>query len=337
MIVEVNKLDYSNHTKEQLIEMINELEMLNKQLLLEKEQEVKLDFAWTGNLGHWYFNIRSGNVVFNPLKLAALGYTMDELPKKVSYKFFTDKLHPDDYKSTMNAMKLNLEGKASIYECEYRIQAKDGKWKWFYDRGKVTHRDAYGNPEFAVGIVFDITEKKEKELKLEIENKILEEQSTTDTLTGIKNRGAMMEELESRINQALEYRLPLSIAMFDIDKFKVLNDTKGHVFGDKVIKKVANTISENIRGLDSVGRYGGEEFMVTFPNTNKKSAHFVCERIRSKIEEFEFDDGVKVTISGGVAEYNAEEILEFIDKADKNLYEAKNSGRNRIISGSHDS
>ena len=327
---EVNKLDYSNYTKEQLIEIIDELMMLNKQLLLEKEQEARLDFAWTGNLGNWYFNIKTGNVVFNPLKVAALGYSMDELPRTVSYNFFTDKLHPDDYMSTMKAMKLNMEGKSEVYECEYRIMAKDGSWKWFYDSGKVTQRDAYGNPEFAAGIVFDITEKKEKEIMLESENKILEEQSITDGLTGIKNRGAIIEELKSKINQSLNYKSPLSIAMFDIDKFKEINDTKGHVFGDKVIKEVVNIISRNIRGVDSVGRYGGEEFLVILPNTSKESAYFVCERIRAKIEEFDFGEGFKVTLSGGVADYNDEGVIEFIDIADKKLYEAKNSGRNRI-------
>ena len=325
-------MNYANYTREQLVEMIDELKMLNNQLLLEKEQEVRLDFAWTGNLGHWYFNIKTGNVVFNPLKVAVLGYTMDELPEKVSYKFFTDKLHPDDYVSTMDAMKLNMEGKANVYECEYRILAKDGSWKWFYDRGKVTQRDVYGNPEFAVGIVFDITEKKEKELKLKCENKVLEEQSVKDALTGIKNRRAIMEELESRVNQSLNYKSPLSIAMFDIDKFKVVNDTKGHVFGDKVLKEVANIITSGIRELDSVGRYGGEEFLVIFPNTHKRSAYSVCERIRTQIEEFDFGEGFKVTVSGGVADYSAEEITEFIDRADKKLYEAKNSGRNRIES-----
>lgn len=327
----VKELDYSNYTKEQLIEIIDELEILNKHLLSEKEQEARLDFAWTGNLGHWYFNIKTGHAVFNPLKVAALGYTMEELPKKISYKFFTDKLHPDDYENTMNAMRRNLEGKTDVYECEYRIQAKDGSWKWFYDRGKVTQRDTKGKPEFAVGIVFDITEKKEKEQSLENKNKVLEEQSITDPLTGIKDRGAITKELEARINQTIEYKFDLSIAMFDIDKFKVINDTKGHVFGDKVIKTVANIISDNIRDLDSVGRYGGEEFIVIFPNTNKEKAYFVCERIRKTIEDFDFDDEVKATISGGVTHYNNEDILEFIDKADKNLYEAKNSGRNKIL------
>jgi diguanylate cyclase len=323
-------MDYSKYTREELIQIIDELEKLNNELLSEKEQEVNLNFPWTGNLGHWYFNIKTGSVIFNPLKIMALGYTVEELPEKVSYKFFTDKLHPEDYEKTMGAMKLNMEGKSNIYECEYRIQAKDKSWKWFYDRGKVTQRDIYGNPEFAVGIVFDITEQKEREFRLEENNKILREKSTKDELTKIQNRRGIMEELENRINEALKNRTLLSIAMFDIDKFKTLNDTKGHTFGDKVLKEVANIAAENMRGLDSIGRYGGEEFLAIFPNTNRENAFLVCERIRKCVEEFDFGEEYKVTISGGVASYNKDGITELINKADKKLYEAKNSGRNRI-------
>lgn len=283
-------------------------------------------------MGHWYFNIKTGSVVFNPLKIIALGYTIEELPEKVSYKYFTEKLHPEDYEKTMNAMKLNMMGKTNVYECEYRIQTKDKSWKWFYDRGKVTQRDVDGKPEFAVGIVFDITEQKERELRLEENNQILREESTTDELTRIRNRRAIMEELESRIHEALNNGTPLSIAMFDIDKFKNLNDTKGHTFGDKVIKEVANIAAKIMRGLDSIGRYGGDEFLAIFPNTNNENASIVCERIRKCVEEFDFGEGYKVTISGGVARYNRDGVTEFIDIADKKLYEAKNSGRNRIES-----
>lgn len=324
-------MDYSNFTREQLIEMIKETKRLNSQLLSEKEQEEQLNFAWTGNLGHWYFNIKTGNVVFNPLKVTALGYSMAELPEKVNYTFFTDRLHPEDYAGAMAAMRQNMTGAAEVYECEYRIQAKDGSWKWFYDRGKVTIRDAQGNPEFAVGIVFDITERKERALKLEQENRLLEKESTTDDLTKINNRGAVMEDLESWISKSPNTACPLSIAMFDIDWFKTVNDTKGHVFGDQVLKVTANIIAGNIRVQDAVGRYGGEEFLVVFPNTDEENARLVCERIRSRIEAFQFVDGLKITISGGVAVYQGEDMTAFIDKADKKLYEAKNSGRNRIV------
>lgn len=323
-------MDYSKCTKEELIELIDELNMLNKELLSEKENEDKLDFAWTGNLGHWYFNIKTSSVVFNPLKVMAMGYTMDELPEKINYKFFTDRLHPDDYENTMNAMILNMQGKTNVYECEYRIQAKDKSWKWFYDRGKVTQRDNNGKSLFAAGIVFDITEKKEQEISLKEKNLLLKQETTTDELTGIRNRRGIMDELEFRINEALKNKSELSIALFDIDKFKNINDTKGHVFGDYVIKQIANISSSCLRSVDSIGRYGGEEFLAIFPNTNIEGALLVCERIRKRIEEFDFGDGYKTTISGGIASDYSVGLIDFIDMADQRLYNAKNSGRNRI-------
>lgn len=163
-------MDYSKYTCEQLIERINELEMLNKELLKEKEQENRLDFAWSGNLGHWYWNMKTNSVVFNKLKVTTLGYTMDEVPNKVNYQFFTEKLYPDDYQNTMNAMTRHFNGEASAYETEYRIQAKDKSWKWYYDRGKITQRDINGKPIFVAGIVFDITARKEQESELKKQN-----------------------------------------------------------------------------------------------------------------------------------------------------------------------
>ncbi|AHM56321.1 response regulator PleD [Peptoclostridium acidaminophilum DSM 3953] len=324
-------MDYSKLTKEELINRITELEMLNRELLREKEAETRLDFAWTGNLGHWYWNIQTNSVVFNPLKVTTLGYTKEELPQKVTYQFFTDKLHPDDYQNAMDAMLLHMKGKKSVYEVEYRIQAKDGSWKWFYDRGKITQRDGEGKPLFASGIVFDITKKKEQEISLKKKNEKLRKSAETDALTGIRNRRAIMDELESRVLEASINKSPLSIAIFDIDKFKAINDTKGHVVGDKVINEVASIIANTIRGLDSAGRYGGEEFLVILPNTDKTNAAGVAERIRKNVESHDFGEGFKVTISGGVKQFQGEEKTELIDGADKNLYEAKNGGRNKIV------
>ncbi len=323
-------MDYRQKTKEELLERIQELEMLNRELLAEKIREDRLDYAWAGNLGHWYFNIVTGNVVFNPLKVECLGFRMEEIEEPVSYRFFTDRVHPDDLEPTMQAMRDNMAGLKEVYECEYRIQAKDGSWKWFYDRGKMTQRDDAGKPLFAAGIVFDITDQKEQEDRMRKENRILEAESRTDSLTGIRNRSAIMEELALRMEQTGNCRTPLSIAMFDIDHFKNLNDTYGHVTGDYVLKEIASVISDNIRGLDFVGRYGGEEFLAIFPNTGIENARTVCERIRASIEAHPFREGIQVTISGGLAAYECETITEFIDRADKKLYESKNSGRNRI-------
>jgi len=230
----------------------------------------------------------------------------------------------------MDAMRQNMAGTTDVYECEYRIQARDGSWKWFYDRGKVIRRDPDGKAEFAAGIVFDITDKKERALQLEYEKKLLEAENTTDALTRIKNRRAVMAALESWINEACQASQPIAIAMFDIDCFKAVNDSKGHVFGDQVLQVTANIIAGNIRVQDVVGRYGGEEFLVVFPNTDQVSAGLVCERIRARIEAYQFAEGLKITISGGIAEYRGEAVTAFIDRADQKLYQAKESGRNRI-------
>ncbi|MDF2678607.1 MAG: pleD [Bacillota bacterium] len=103
----------------------------------------------------------------------------------------------------------------------------------------------------------------------------------------------------------------------------------GHTFGDKVIKEVAKIAAESLREMDSIGRYGGEEFLAIFPNTNQEGAFLVCERIRKSVEEYDFGTGYSVTISVGISSEYRDGIIELIDKADKKLYEAKNSGRNR--------
>lgn len=328
----MKKVDYSKYSRDQLIEIIDELKMLNKELLNERIQADKLEFAWSSSLGHWYLNLKTKSVVFNPLKIEVLGYTMEELPDRITYNFFTDKLHPDDYDNTMSAMINHMEGKTTVYECEYRIQAKDGTYKWFYDRGKITQRDAGGKPEFVAGIVFDISDKKEKEQKLIHKNELLEIESTTDALTGLRNRRAIMKELEFRLNQALVNHSPLSIVLLDIDCFKKINDNKGHQYGDMVLKTVAATIRKLIRNIDSVGRYGGEEFLVVLPNTDKSKAIIIAERIREAVEGLDLNQKGPVTISGGVAVLNGETMTELINKADEKLYEAKNEGRNRIKS-----
>lgn len=128
------------------------------------ENEEQINFSWTGNLGHWYWDVKNNEVRFNDLKALALGYTKEELPEKIDYQFFTDKLHPDDYEGVMQNMRDHMMGLTGVYEVEYRIRTKEGRWKWFYDRGKVTRRDAAGKPVFLAGIVFDVTRQKEQEV-----------------------------------------------------------------------------------------------------------------------------------------------------------------------------
>lgn len=316
---------------ETLARRLETLGRLNHQLLCEKEQEAALDFAWSGNLGHWYWDIRTNAVTFNTLKVKALGYDMQELPAEVPYQFFTNLLHPDDYASAMDAMRSHLEGRAPVYEVEYRILAKDGSYHWYYDRGKITSSDEDGRPVFLAGIVFDITEKKRKQEELEQENQILSEQAMMDGLTRVRNHRALMERLRIEIALAERSKSDLSVALFDLDDFKRVNDTKGHLFGDKVLTDFASIAENAIRSSDVFGRYGGEEFLLILPNTTRTAAYQIAERIRKLVEGYHFFGGLRVTVSAGLQQYEGNGIEGFIRCADENLYRAKGSGKNRVV------
>ena len=318
-------------TREQLVQRIAELELLNRELLAEKEQEVRLEYAWTGNLGHWYWHIGTNAVTFNPLKVAALGYAPDEVPEPVPYQFFTDRIHPDDYEHTMQAMRDHLAGQAAVYEVEYRIRAKDGTYRWYYDRGRITRRDTNGKPLFLAGIVFDVTEKKNMQLDLERKNRILVKLSATDGLTQVSNHRTVLEYLKAAMVEADRTRSPLSVALFDIDDFKHVNDSQGHLVGDQVLVDVAALIKGNIRETDQVGRYGGEEFMVVFAQADLATAAKAAERIRQAVAQHRFQDDLHITLSGGVSPYRGGSETDLVRTADVQLYEAKRQGKNRIV------
>lgn len=321
----------SEQSEEQLLLKVTEQQMLIEQLLAEKEAEAKLDYPWKGNLGHWYWNIQTNDVVFNPLKVESLGYKIEDLPEKVPYDFFTSKLHPDDYEPVMANMMAHLKGETPVYEVEYRIRTIDGLWKWFYDRGKVTKRLPDGTPLFAAGIVFDVTKQKSKEENLEDLTSSLIELVQKDELTDIRNRRSIIRELKSRMLESAVNGKSLVVSLIDIDDFKKLNDTKGHVFGDYVLKETAKTLERVLKNKGCVGRYGGEEFLILLPNRSRESAEIILEECRLAIETNEFLSNESLTISGGFTVYDQGDHEDVLIAADRLLYQAKANGKNQIL------
>ena len=171
-------------------------------------------------------------------------------------------------------------------------------------------------------------DKMEAEHKLRRANRRLEELSITDDLTGIYNRRHFYEKLSEMTARAKRYRLPLSLLMFDVDHFKSYNDTRGHLAGNRVLERVGRVVSEEIREVDWGFRYGGDEFTVILPETSKKDATIVAERIRKAFEKCKFDE---TTLSIGVAQYDLESDSDILIKhADETMYKAKSQGGNRI-------
>lgn len=161
--------------------------------------------------------------------------------------------------------------------------------------------------------------------------------SIKDGLTGVFNRRYFDIHINQMMKKASESNRPLCLMMFDIDHFKIVNDTYGHQAGDEILRSFTNTLKNNFRVTDLIARYGGEEFAVLLCDTSIDEAMIVAERVRGNVEALEFviptqTVRIKKTTSIGVTKYkNHENINSFIERADNALYEAKETGRNKIV------
>lgn len=182
--------------------------------------------------------------------------------------------------------------------------------------------------------------------KLQEEIERLKTLLNTDELTQAANRRGLMEGLKPVVKE-VEYQIKnpnkrknliitsFSLVFVDVDHFKNVNDSYGHPAGDEVLKKIAQILRENVRGVDVVGRYGGEEMVIGLLGADKRDAVMVAENLREKIERTEVSfEGktIKVTASFGIAQLDSGMSVEkLIENADKALYEAKETGRNKVV------
>jgi diguanylate cyclase (GGDEF)-like protein len=157
--------------------------------------------------------------------------------------------------------------------------------------------------------------------------------ATTDSLTGAVNRRVFAELLENETARAKRYAVPLALIMYDLDYFKQVNDSYGHIAGDEVLKIVAGIVRKNIRAVDIFARWGGEEFMVLIPQADIEAARQMAEKLRNAVADYPFCGVGKVTASFGVAALAPEDDATlFVKRADDALYKAKAGGRNRVES-----
>ena len=159
-----------------------------------------------------------------------------------------------------------------------------------------------------------------------------EQQAIRDSMTGLYNHLFIVSRLEEELERSARYHTPLSIIILDVDHFKKINDTCGHLMGDIVLKKISAVIKAQCRAMDKIGRYGGDEFLIILPETKQENAAILAKRLMENVLGLTFDQPVTVTISQGVAQYQeGDTTTMLIDRADDNLYAAKESGRNQFV------
>lgn len=171
----------------------------------------------------------------------------------------------------------------------------------------------------------------EQRKRLEELNRTLRVQAVTDPLTGIYNRGYFNKRLEKELQRTRRYQRDLALVIFDIDHFKRINDSLGHLAGDAVLKELTALVTQNIRTSDVFARWGGEEFAVLLPENRPEQALFFARKIRAEIQGHLFSIGTRVTCSFGVASFAPDDdVDDLVNRADTALYEVKRSGRNAV-------
>jgi two-component system cell cycle response regulator len=170
------------------------------------------------------------------------------------------------------------------------------------------------------------------------DNRRLEELATTDPLTRVLNRRALVDRLGVEMDRARRFQADLTVLLLDIDFFKTVNDSSGHLAGDEVLRQIASLLEDAIRTVDIVARYGGEEFLIILPETGQKGARVFAERLRDRIASHDFAVGgrvIRLTVSVGLATFPSPHISsadDFVARADEALYRAKADGRNQVRS-----
>jgi diguanylate cyclase (GGDEF)-like protein/PAS domain S-box-containing protein len=329
-------------SSEVLIQAIEDGLEINRLILSERallhdadEQRRRLENILTGtDAGTWEWNVQTGEVVFNERWAQIAGYTLEELAP-VSLDTWTELVHPDDLEESERRLQEHFEGKREYYSLEARLRHKSGEWSWVRDHGRVAVWDEQGKPLKMFGTHIDITDMKRTEEQLR-------EASIRDPLTGIFNRGHLFEILEARIAKCRRGAAQIAVAVIDLDHFKAVNDQHGHLAGDDVLKGVAGLIAGKLRPYDSVGRYGGEEFAIVFDDIDRHTASDIVERMCSAMHEHTWSFNQKtitMTFSCGITdsqefEPSALSPALLIERADGRMYEAKATGRDRIITDS---
>lgn len=304
--------------------------------LMSSEKMLKLVLLGVGD-GLWIWDVPSGTVELSPLSLEIFGCDSKDRSARCDLLLLERDFLPqweelvleEDRPRLKEAVKKCLAREAENHRLEYRVRARDGSIRWILDRGCVVARDEEGNPTRIAGTHSDITERKTIEIAIH-------HQATHDFLTGLPNRYLFTDRLSHALALSRRRNTGVALLFLDLDDFKSVNDNRGHDDGDEVLREAAARMTASVREMDTVCRFGGDEFTIVLPDINdRKEVEGVAQRI---IKAFRSpfivgEDSLYVFVSVGIALSNLStaNVDELLKQADIAMFMAKEKGKNTYI------
>jgi len=273
----------------------------------------------------WEWDLVSGKAIFSPEYYTMLGYLPDEFP--ANQDEWLARIHPEERDGVMNKIRGELAKHQDVYLAEYRMRTKDGRYRWVQGRGKCVAFDAEGKPIKMVGINMDIHERKQTELQVNY-------LAYHDKLTALPNRALFFDRLSQAISKAKRDKLHVALLFADLDGFKQVNDEFGHEAGDAVLKMAAQRLLACTRAVDTLSRFGGDEFALIIGGIeDQQQAAVVANKILHAFEsEMTLPDGLvcHVGVSIGISLFpeNGMAMDSLLAAADHAMYDSKRKGKN---------
>ncbi|MDQ7988792.1 MAG: GGDEF domain-containing protein [Candidatus Dactylopiibacterium sp.] len=286
-----------------------------------QEAEERWRFALEGaGDGVWDWHIRSGGIRFSPRCDAILGVAEGRAASAP--------VHPEDEAAERTAMQACLEGRASQYASEHRMQGDDGQWRWIAARGMVTERDAKGAALRMIGTLSDITERKAASSRLQ-------DMAQHDSLTGLPNRTLFFDRLQQALRMARRTQATLVLIYVDLDRFGAITSGFGQDTARRVLQEVARRLQKVTRDSDTVAHVGRDEYVILLPAMAAESdIHLVLDKIRPALEEdFSFEHRhLGLTASYGVALFpqHGTSAETLFNSAERAMNQARKSGGNTV-------
>ena len=301
------------------------IERKQVQLALRQSEERYILAARGANDGLWDWDLIADTVYFSPRWKEMLGYTETEISENISEWF--QRAHPDEEQRLQDDLMAHLRGETSHFESEHRLRHKDGSYRWMLCRGLVV-RGANDRPQRIAGSLTDITRRRMAEEQLKHD-------ALHDALTGLPNRVYFVEQLDKAIALTkLKDNYRFAVLFLDLDRFKVINDSLGHLVGDELLIEASRRLQTCLRTGDTLARFGGDEFVILLRDIQGiQDAQDVAERIQQLLSApFELANqklftSASIGITLGTRQYKQPEDL--LRDADTAMYQAKAEGKAR--------